>query len=1221
MSSSNADGIPAGKQWQGGGVPQLLFELRGAKLYDPRKDSTSPGGSGAHRWGMPSTYQWTENLEVARYNYLRGIAFGGDGQPLFGVGLAPTAIDLNRAVAAMNSCDEIMTLQFPAPPYGFTTEYRYRVSAVVSSEMTHRTVLEKLALACGGDVPDLSGRYALTPGMAQIAVASISDDDLLVGEELVGSRHTSRREKANEVVGQWSNPEALYQRVDVPARWSDIDEELDGGFRNAASFDLEFVASQTQGQRVLEIMRRLERRQQTYTITLSRKFAYLEAGDWIVWNFDVFGLVAAQFRVEQVTLHPDWRITLNLREIDNATYAWDPATDEIDPANPRALASGGPDVENVDGFAVAMVTVTGPNGEQIPGLQCTWTAIVDPTVVAILIEYRRVGDTPWKSYTWPFPPSGVVTITDGIIAGAFFEARATPITDPPRRVQVTVPVATGTVAPTMIVNTVVPGGITMTQLDEELQDAIGGITVDTDPPATPTGLTVTSIVQRQSSGELVATVVATVNPNANPNFLENEFEVSKNAGPFSSYTTHGNRHEWTAFLPGTALQVRARAWSANGFPSPFSANVPHTVAASTTPPGNVTALTATTGLRFVSMEFTPPADADLEAVEIHKSPINDRTLGATLAARVAAPGKFAMIPMLPGEIAYFWAIARNTSGLYSAQWFPVSAIGGVEVTMPRAIADDIADAAIEANKLAAGAIDATKFATSIKPVEVLTVLPDPPHIGGRVVFLTSDAKLYRNSGFGWTVATDAVDIVASWITAGAISAGAISTTELAAGAVTADKIGAQAITAGKLAVTSYMENLCTNGDFFDGLVNWSSQGGSTLLLAPGIGITGTQALRVNKNGSSAGSAIFNRHMPVEGATPYEAAAHIQIPSAAGVVSINVYFYDSSLNLLTSQTPVNQSIAANVFTRVAAQLTTPAGAKFALIEVQHSGSAGVTHFWADAVSLRKTSGATLIQNGAITTEKMTANTINGNVIAAGTLSADKIAALSITAGQIAANAIETDKIAATAVTTTKLAVGAVGSSTQIADGVITTNKMVANSISGDRITAGTLNSDKIAANTITSAQLSTTELITVSAQIKNLTVETININTGAISDIATDENYDVADFSMTVSPADKIVFHCHGRHGGLDRRRRPAAPSAASSRFIKLTRPRIACRANPRLENRRDGRRLDLLRDDDNVPIRVFPGDDRHALFLCANGCVSARLYRQPHRLKNEALRP
>src|SRR3546814_982145 len=49
-----------GKHFQNG-VPDVLWIVQGVKVYDPRLDSTYPGGSGACRAGDESTYVYSQN--------------------------------------------------------------------------------------------------------------------------------------------------------------------------------------------------------------------------------------------------------------------------------------------------------------------------------------------------------------------------------------------------------------------------------------------------------------------------------------------------------------------------------------------------------------------------------------------------------------------------------------------------------------------------------------------------------------------------------------------------------------------------------------------------------------------------------------------------------------------------------------------------------------------------------------------------------------------------------------------------------------------------------------------------------------------------------------------------------------------------------------------------------------------------------------------------------
>jgi len=87
---------------------------------------------------------------------------------------------------------------------------------------------------------------------------------------------------------------------------------------------------------------------------------------------------------------------------------------------------------------------------------------------------------------------------------------------------------------------------------------------------------------------------------------------------------------------------------------------------------------------------------------------------------------------------------------------------------------------------------------SLAPVEILAALPETGNIPGRVVFLTSDAKLYRWTGSAWSRDIDAGDItgelgapgsgatfagdavIAGLVSAGGISAEVMSVTQLSA---------------------------------------------------------------------------------------------------------------------------------------------------------------------------------------------------------------------------------------------------------------------------------------------------------------------------------------------------------------------------------------------------------------------------------------------------------
>lgn len=122
---------------------------------------------------------------------------------------------------------------------------------------------------------------------------------------------------------------------------------------------------------------------------------------------------------------------------------------------------------------------------------------------------------------------------------------------------------------------------------------------------------------------------------------------------------------------------------------------------------------------------------------------------------------------------YYWAAALDSEGNEGAR-YPSG--GGVPATTKSTVPPD---GSITEEKLAPGAVTKEKFFTGLTPVEVLTALPSTGNFAGRMVFLTTNGKLYRHTGSpshsaGFTAAVPALDI------AGQITHEQINTPSLAA---------------------------------------------------------------------------------------------------------------------------------------------------------------------------------------------------------------------------------------------------------------------------------------------------------------------------------------------------------------------------------------------------------------------------------------------------------
>ncbi len=447
------------------GLPKFLFVVRGAKLYDIRKDSTA-GGAGAHRWRQPATYEWTQNPAVIGYNYLRGVWL--QDQRLIGMNAPASALPSAEWIAAANVCDEMVPLKDGG------TERRYTANGVLSSATAHRELLSDITRACAGLFIETGGQLKIRPGAARVPVATITDDDLLEDAEIEITPKRPRSHLVNAVFGSFHDPSQQYEMLALPPRLSPADEAADG-IRLEEHYALDLVTSSTQGQRILEIMRRRARQQRMVKVRLPAKFALLEAGDWIAWTSQRYGW-SINFEIKHANVEWDLSVTVNAQEMAASVTAWT-ALDEIDAATGGTLPTAGPTFQQLTSLAVATVSLESGAGEQRPGLQVTWAPVTDPTVIAIMIEYRRVGDATALAIRCDTPGAGNYTFISGVQGSISYEVRALPVTVPPRNVLWTTWASVGAATVPQVVQVgpivIPPGTIAADRLSPQAQFELG----------------------------------------------------------------------------------------------------------------------------------------------------------------------------------------------------------------------------------------------------------------------------------------------------------------------------------------------------------------------------------------------------------------------------------------------------------------------------------------------------------------------------------------------------------------------------------------------------------------------------------------------------------------------------------------------------------------------------------------------------------------------------
>ncbi|OWK29216.1 hypothetical protein SPDO_21970 [Sphingomonas dokdonensis] len=209
------------------GVPQRGRVVEGVYVYDPRQDSTYPGGSGACRIGNEATYVWSENpaLHALTWAYGRiqnGILIAGGGLPITGIDVAPF-------VEWANTCEV----------------NNWKVGGVVyTADDDSWDVLKMIAQAGGGEVMPVGALLSCTFSAPRVSIGLITSKDITGTVDAPGS--ASRRQRRNTVIPRVRLESHGWEMVPLEAVSIPNYVTIDGG-RRPKEVILPLVQSEDQG--------------------------------------------------------------------------------------------------------------------------------------------------------------------------------------------------------------------------------------------------------------------------------------------------------------------------------------------------------------------------------------------------------------------------------------------------------------------------------------------------------------------------------------------------------------------------------------------------------------------------------------------------------------------------------------------------------------------------------------------------------------------------------------------------------------------------------------------------------------------------------------------------------------------------------------------------------------------------------------------------------------
>jgi hypothetical protein len=1013
----------------------------------------------------------------------------------YGKGLPASAIDDTAFIAAATDCEQSVTFYANG-----TTGKIFECNAVLQTDETLFDNIKTMLGGCRGFLPYNQGRYSLIIDKARSSVFAFDKETIIDGITIKGE---SKEDKFNRVIVKFANPDVEYQPDQ--AVWPDAGstEETtflaeDNGTLLVEDLSLDTVTNYYAARDLARVLLKRSRNALRTQFKATSEALQLSVGDVVTVTHDTPAWVAKPFQVEEITLEYDGTCNVSLLEYDPSIYTYDLSAEQKsypDTALPNPFSVAPPTA-----LVATSTTVVADDGTLLPSLRLNWTASADSFVSQYEVQYQR----------------GAAIIDLGSIADNY-----------------------------------------------DTSENYGLITA------------AASILLDYGS---IDEEVPTDEPDYNSTFVTTTQYIMKSVTPSSNYN------------------IRIRAVNDLGVRSNW-VTISGLAEGDTDAPAIPDSVTSVGGLKEITISWVPPTDPDYSHVEVWENSVNNFATATKVA--VGGGDSYTRTGFGYNVLKYHWLKSVDYSGNVSDEsavtsattlfvdtdsfsqavndLFAESGAYGIEPVSSLPATGDFNgqikyhttenklyrwDSATSSwtddiFSIEAGTVDAASFASGIEPISIVTTLPNPSgYTGPKLVFLTTDNKIYRYTGSEWTSEIPAADlngalasanfpsnlrpieIVASLPTTGNFQGrqvflttdnktyrydgsafiatiatvdlqGTIASTQLAAAAVTNAKIAVNAIQGDVIAAGAITAAKILDGAIGElKLANDAVTNAKIATDAITADVIATGAITADAITAGAITSLKLADDAVTNAKIAIDAVQGDVIAASAITSDKLL--DGAVNELkiASNAVTNAKIATNAVTadviaagaitetKIASDAVT--NAKLAINAVQGdviaAGAITEDKIGADAVTTAK------LANDAVTEDIIAASAITTTKIASDAITTAKIAANAITASELSANSVTSDKIIANAITSAKISAGAVTAS-EIAANAITSAKIAADAITADKIAADAVTADAIAANTITASEIATGAITADEIAANSITSAKIAANTITAGDIA------------------------------------------------------------------------------------------------------------------------
>lgn len=688
-----------GKKY-GAGVPEPAWIGRWVKVYDPRLDSTYPGGSGACRPLQEGTYVWSRN--PALHGLTWALGRWQNGKKVFGIGAPVDTIRVAEFVEAANIADA----------------NKWYCGGVEYSTDSKWTVLKRM-LQAGGAVPTMTGAMIGCRAYApRVSVTTIESADLL--DDLSFSATKPQRDRFNTIIPRFRSEAhewevisgspvsaAAYVAADGRVRQKEYDLPLVQHEVGQVNVDGNRQAGQLAAYEIVE-----SREAGPIAFTTGPKFLGLKSGDCVNINAPNEGFNNTKVMIiDPPKFDPvSGKISFLGQTETDAKHAY--ALGQVTtPPPPFSLTP--PDLIPTTPGADQWSVTTSINSDGIPILRLIGGTASGAFWQGVVVQYKKVSDTQWTEH-------GVYRDSQSLTVDILVEG------DTQYQVRIAYLGASNVVGEWLYFTTVTTPTGTI-----GVKNAIVFLfqrTTTTTPPNVPSTVSTYNF----NTGDITG--------------FDNGWE--------DSLPTIGGGYRWM-------IQATAIGTLETDTINPSEWSVPSLLSENGTP-GN-------DGVNAIVGRLTNESHSLFAYA------------GGTVASYSGATGKFEIVSGITdvsNQFTFSVPAGGNPQGLtYTLVDNVYTITGGFDANEDTATLNL---RAVGTGIYSTVVIDKIFSLSKTKGgYEIVGALPTLGNFEGRIVFLTTDDKLYRYTGTAWTKAVDGADLVANSVTTNAINAGAVTAAKIA----------------------------------------------------------------------------------------------------------------------------------------------------------------------------------------------------------------------------------------------------------------------------------------------------------------------------------------------------------------------------------------------------------------------------------------------------------